>query len=142
MRKAVFYVALVASVLTACGKSGSALIANAGSQEELRDAIQRFHDGLSNADTSVIKELVADNAVFLRQGRLESPRELVYVHGPTLVSAHGRTGHWRIRDVRMLDGNGYAVTEPREATSGNAFGLTMWRWNRRWQIVAGHWSHQ
>jgi len=133
------------TLAVACGQPSrqTASEPQPNAESAFRSAVQRFHDALTNADTTVIAEIVAPNATFIRQGRLEPVRELVFAHGPTLAGAHGQTGAWTIKEIHVLDQIAYAITEPRSTASGSAaYGLTVWRWNRRWQIVSGHWSHQ
>lgn len=136
---------LILCLVSACGQSGRPSLqgASVNSEPALRQAVQRLHEALSKADTTVIPELVARNAVLIRQGRIESVREVVFVHGPSLGGAHGEAVVWTIKDLRLHDGFAYVVTEPRSASSDPAaYGLTVWRWNGKWQIVAGHWSHR
>ncbi|MEX2282069.1 MAG: hypothetical protein WEE89_06265 [Gemmatimonadota bacterium] len=135
-----FSVAVLSVLVSSC--SGKVAVPPASpSEEDAKAAVQRFHQGLADADSAVLR-MVASNAVLLSQGRIESARELVLSHGPTLGAVHGATGVWEIREVRIIDGVAYALTQGKSANGPvPAYGLTVWRYAQRWQLVAGHWSH-
>lgn len=141
-----FYVAtaLVLVALSACARQDTAK-----DEADVRTTLESFYAAMKNAENSVAMALVADGAVFVEGGRLETRDEYEKNHLPADISFEkqvtGKRGPWQItfRDdtawaIATTDYDGIFDGAPVAFTSAQLAVLT--REDAGWRIRSIHWS--
>ena len=137
------FVALAVLSLSACGRD------TAQDEADVRTTLESFYAAMKNAENSVAMALVADGAVFVEGGRLETRDEYEKNHLPADISFEkqvtGKRGPWQItfRDdtawaIATTDYDGIFDGAPVNFTSAQLAVLT--REDAGWRIRSIHWS--
>jgi ketosteroid isomerase-like protein len=136
--------ALVLLTLAACGGRDTAK-----DEADVRTTLESFYAAMKNAENATAMALIADDAVFVEGGRLETREEYEKNHLPADISFEkqvtGKRGPWRItfRDdtawaIATTDYDGIFDGAPVAFTSAQLAVLT--REDAGWRIRSIHWS--
>jgi ketosteroid isomerase-like protein len=136
-------VAALATGLSACGQP------TAEAQAEVRNTLESFYAAMKNADNAGAMSNIADDAVFVESGRLETRDEYEKNHLPADISfekqVSGKRGEWKItiKDdtawaIALTDYDGIFDGAPVAFTSGQLAVLS--RDAGAWKIRSIHWS--
>lgn len=115
----------------------------------VRETVRRFHDALSRGDSAAALGLLAEDAVILEAGGVESLAEYRAHHLPADIrfaaAVPGRTGSVRVTlagDVAWVTSTSEAVGtfEGRAVNSAGAELVILTRTPGGWRIRAIHWS--
>src|SRR5688572_12600641 len=141
-----FYVAaaLVLVSLSACAGQDTAK-----DEADVRTTLESFYGAMKNADNAKAMALIADGAMFVEGGRLETRDEYEKNHLPADISFEkqvtGKRGPWSIsfRDdtawaIATTDYDGIFDGAPVNFTSAQLAVLT--REDAGWRIRSIHWS--
>src|SRR5688572_26570743 len=136
-------VALAVLSLSACGRD------TATDEADVRTTLESFYGAMKTADTAKAMALIADEAMFVEGGRLETRDEYEKNHLPADISFEkqvtGKRGPWRItfKDdtawaIATTDYDGIFDGAPVSFTSAQLAVLT--REDAGWRIRSIHWS--
>jgi|SRR5688500_12917251 ketosteroid isomerase-like protein len=136
--------ALVLLTLAACGRQDTAK-----DEADVRTTLESFYAAMKNAENATAMALIAEDALFVEGGRLETREEYEKNHLPADISFEkqvtGKRGPWRItfRDdtawaIATTDYDGIFDGAPVAFTSAQLAVLT--REDAGWRIRSIHWS--
>ena len=129
--------------LSACGQS------TADAQAEIRDTLEAFYAAMKNGDRAAAMSHIAEDAVFVEGGRLETRQEYEENHLPNDIGFEkqvtGKRGEWKIT---IEDNTAWAIatTEYDGIFDGAPVGFTsaqlavLSRDAGAWRIRSIHWS--
>ena len=129
--------------LSACGQP------TAEAQTEVRNTLESFYAAMKNADNAGAMSTIAEDAVFVESGRLETREEYEKNHLPADISfekqVSGKRGEWQItiKDdtawaIALTEYDGIFDGAPVAFTSGQLAVLS--RDAGTWKIRSIHWS--
>jgi ketosteroid isomerase-like protein len=141
--------ALVAAIATslawlpACGRSTD------DDAAAVKTTLESFYAAMKNAENATAMALIAEDAVFVESGRLETREQYEKNHLPSDISFEkqvtGKRGEW---DIKIKDDTAWAITTteydgifdggPVNFTSAQLAVLT--RDTDKWMIRSIHWS--
>jgi ketosteroid isomerase-like protein len=135
--------ALATMCLSACGQP------TAEAQAEVRNTLEAFYAAMKNADNAGAMSHIAEDAVFVESGRLETRDEYEKNHLPADISfekqVSGKRGEWKITieddtawAIALTDYDGIFDGAPVAFTSGQLAVLS--RDAGAWKIRSIHWS--
>ena len=138
-----FVAALATMSLSACGQP------TAEAETEVRNTLESFYAAMKNADNAGAMSTIAEDAVFVESGRLETREEYEKNHLPADISfekqVSGKRGEWQItiKDdtawaIALTDYDGIFDGAPVAFTSGQLAVLS--RDAGAWKIRSIHWS--
>lgn len=136
--------ALVLLALAACGRQDAAQ-----DEVDVRTTLETFYGAMRTADTAAAMALIAEDAMFVEGGRLETREEYEKNHLPADISFEkqvtGQRGPWRIsfRDdtawaIATTEYDGLFDGAPVAFTGAQLAVLT--REDAGWRIRSIHWS--
>src|SRR5688572_4223902 len=129
--------------LSACGQP------TAEAQTEVRNTLESFYAAMKNADNARAMSHIAEDAVFVESGRLETREEYEKNHLPADISfekqVSGKRGEWKITiedntawAIATTDYDGIFDGAPVAFTSAQLAVLS--RDGDAWRIRSIHWS--
>ena len=135
--------AALATICLACGQP------TAEAQAEVRNTLEAFYAAMKNADNAAAMSQIAEDAVFVESGRLETREEYEKNHLPADISfekqVSGKRGEWQITieddtawAIALTDYDGIFDGAPVAFTSGQLAVLS--RDAGAWKIRSIHWS--
>jgi ketosteroid isomerase-like protein len=136
--------ALATICLSACGGQPAA-----EAQAEVRSTLEAFYAAMKNADNARAMSQIAEDAVFVESGRLETREEYEKNHLPADISfekqVSGKRGEWKITieddtawAIALTEYDGIFDGAPVAFTSGQLAVLS--RDAGAWKIRSIHWS--
>jgi ketosteroid isomerase-like protein len=136
-------VAALATGLSACAQP------TAEAEAEVRNTLEAFYAAMKNADNAGAMSNIAEDAVFVESGRLETRDEYEKNHLPADISfekqVSGKRGEWKITieddtawAIALTDYDGIFDGAPVAFTSGQLAVLS--RDAGAWKIRSIHWS--
>jgi ketosteroid isomerase-like protein len=136
--------ALATICLSACGGRPAA-----EAQAEVRNTLEAFYAAMKNADNARAMSQIAEDAVFVESGRLETREEYEKNHLPADISfekqVSGKRGEWKITieddtawAIALTEYDGIFDGAPVAFTSGQLAVLS--RDAGAWKIRSIHWS--
>ena len=135
-------------VLTALVTASSA-VAQAPDSVAAVAAVERFHGALAASDSALAVSVLADDALIIESGAIQSRAEYLSHHlGADMKGSQGRKGVRSVSNVTVVGTMAYVVSKTETPASGAAGStaselvelMVVSRTTNGWKIRAVHWS--